>query len=82
MNATAAQLSLAWLLARKPFIVPIPGTRSVDHLNENLGAVNVRLTPEDLLEIDSAFSTIEVHGGRMNEERMKVVDQTESPVIA
>jgi aryl-alcohol dehydrogenase-like predicted oxidoreductase len=77
MNATAAQLSLAWLLARKPFIVPIPGTRSVDHLNENLGAVNVRLTPEDLREIDSAFSTIEVHGGRMNEERMKVVDQTE-----
>ena len=76
MNATAAQLSLAWLLARKPFIVPIPGTRSVDHLNENLGAVNVRLTPEDLREIDSDFSTIEVHGGRMNEERMKVVDQT------
>jgi len=59
MNRTAAQLSLAWLLARKPFIVPIPGTRSVDHLNENLGAVNVRPTPEDLLEIDSAFSTIE-----------------------
>jgi len=47
------------------------------HLNENLDAVNVRLTPEDLREIDSAFSTIEVHGGRMNEERMKVVDQTE-----
>jgi aryl-alcohol dehydrogenase-like predicted oxidoreductase len=77
MNATAAQLSLAWLLSRKPFIVPIPGTRSLDHLNENLGAVNIRLLPEDLREIDSAFSTIEVHGGRMNEERMKVVDQTE-----
>src|SRR5260370_3907011 len=43
-NATAAQLSLAWLLARKPFIVPIPGTRNTDHLNENLGAVNVQLT--------------------------------------
>jgi aryl-alcohol dehydrogenase-like predicted oxidoreductase len=76
-NATAAQSSLAWLLARKPFIVPIPGTRNIDHLNENLGAVNVQLTPEDLREIDSAFSTIEVHGGRMNEEQMKVVDQTE-----
>jgi aryl-alcohol dehydrogenase-like predicted oxidoreductase len=75
-NATAAQLSLAWLLARKPFIVPIPGTRNLDHLNENLGAVNVQLTPEDLYDIDSAFSTIEVHGGRMNEEQMKVVDQT------
>jgi len=76
-NYTAAQLSLAWLLARKPFIVPIPGTRNINHLNENMGAVNIRLTPEDLREIDSAFSTIEVHGGRMNEEQMKVVDQTE-----
>jgi aryl-alcohol dehydrogenase-like predicted oxidoreductase len=75
-NATAAQLSLAWLLARKPFIVPIPGTRNIDHLNENLGAVNVQLTQEDLRQIDSAFSTIEVHGGRMNEEQMKLVDQT------
>jgi aryl-alcohol dehydrogenase-like predicted oxidoreductase len=75
-HATAAQLSLAWLLAQKPFVVPIPGTRNIDHLNENLGAVNVLLTPEDLREIDSAFSTIEVHGGRMNEEQMKVVDQT------
>jgi len=75
-NATAAQLSLAWLLARKPFIVPIPGTRNIDHLNENLGAVNVHLIPEDLREINSAFSAIEVHGGRMNEEQMKVVDQT------
>ena len=76
-KATAAQLSLAWLLARKPFIVPIPGTRNIDHLNENVGAVNVQLTPDDLREIDIAFSTIEVHGGRMNEEQMKVVDQTE-----
>jgi aryl-alcohol dehydrogenase-like predicted oxidoreductase len=75
-NATAAQLSLAWLFARKPFIVPIPGTRNIDHLNENLGAVNVQLTPDDLGKIDSAFSTIEVHGGRMNEEQMKVVDQS------
>jgi len=44
-NATPAQISLAWLLAQKPFIVPIPGTRNVDHLNENLGAINVQLTP-------------------------------------
>ena len=76
-NATPAQISLAWLLAQKPFIVPIPGTRNIDHLNENLGAINVQLTPEDLREIDSAFSKIKVHGGRMNEEQMKVVDQTE-----
>ena len=75
-NATPAQVALAWLLAQKPWIVPIPGTRSMDHLNENLGAVNVQLTPADLREIDTAFSKIKVHGGRMNEEQMKIVDQT------
>ena len=75
-NATPAQIALAWLLAQKPWIVPIPGTRNIDHLNENLGAINVQLTPADLREIDTAFSKIKVHGGRMNEEQMKVVDQT------
>lgn len=75
-NATPAQIALAWLLAQKPFIVPIPGTRNIDHLNENLGAVNIALTPADLREIDTALSTIKVHGGRMNEEQMKIVDQT------
>src|SRR5246127_1274778 len=75
-NATPAQISLAWLLAQKPFIVPIPGTRNIDHLNENLGAINIPLTPADLREIDTAVSKIKVHGGRMNEEQMKVVDQT------
>jgi hypothetical protein len=57
---------LAWLLAQKPWIVPIPGTRNPDHLNENLGAINVHLTPADLHEIETAFSGITVHGGRMN----------------
>ena len=76
-NATPVQISLAWLLAQKPFIVPIPGTRSVDHLHENLRAVDVQLTPADLREIETALSKIEVHGGRMNEERMNAVDQTE-----
>jgi aryl-alcohol dehydrogenase-like predicted oxidoreductase len=75
-NATSAQISLAWLLAQKPFIVPIPGTRSAGHLRENLRAIDVQLTPADLREIETALSKIEVHGGRMNEERMKVVDQT------
>jgi len=75
-NATPAQISLAWLLARKPFIVPIPGTRNIDHLNENLGATRVQLTPADLAELDAAVSKIKVYGGRMNEEQMKVVDQT------
>src|SRR6267143_3387172 len=75
-NATPAQISLAWLLAQKPFIVPIPGTRRADHLHENLAAINVQLMPADLREIETALSTIKVHGGRMNEEQMKVVDQT------
>lgn len=75
-NATPAQISLAWLLAQKPWIVPIPGTRNPDHLNENLGATRVQLTPEELREIDTAFSGIRVHGGRMNEEQMRIVDQT------
>ena len=75
-NATPAQIALAWLLAQKPWIVPIPGTRNIDHLNENLGAINVQLTPADLREIDTAVSKIKVHGGRMNEEQMRIVDQT------
>jgi aryl-alcohol dehydrogenase-like predicted oxidoreductase len=58
------------------FIVPIPGTRNVNHLNENLGAIHVVLTPADLREFDTALSQIKVHGGRMNSDQMKVVDQT------
>jgi aryl-alcohol dehydrogenase-like predicted oxidoreductase len=76
-NATPAQIALAWLLAQKPWIVPIPGTRNLDHLNENLGAINVQLTPADLREIETAFSKIKVHGGRMSEKYMRDVDQTE-----
>lgn len=76
-NATPSQVALAWLLAQKPFIVPIPGTRSLDHLNENLGAINVQLSTADLGEITSAFSKVKVYGGRMNEMQMQVVDQTE-----
>jgi aryl-alcohol dehydrogenase-like predicted oxidoreductase len=76
-NVTGAQLALAWLLAKKPWIVPIPGTSKLDHLIENVEAVNVRLTPADLDEIEAEFAKIKVHGGRMNEEQMKVVDQTQ-----
>ena len=75
-NATPAQIALAWLLAQKPWIVPIPGTRNVNHLGENLAAINVQLTAADLREIDTALAKIKVHGGRMNEEQMRVVDQT------
>jgi aryl-alcohol dehydrogenase-like predicted oxidoreductase len=73
-DATPAQIALAWLLAQKPFIVPIPGTRNIDHLTENLGAPNVALTPADLQEIDSDFSTITVHGVRMDEANMQIVE--------
>jgi aryl-alcohol dehydrogenase-like predicted oxidoreductase len=76
-NATPAQIALAWLLAQKPWIVPIPGTRNLDHLNENLGAINVQLTPAGLREIETAFSKIKVHGGRMSEKYMRDVDRTE-----
>jgi aryl-alcohol dehydrogenase-like predicted oxidoreductase len=76
-NATPAQIALAWLLAQKSWIVPIPGTRNLDHLNENLGAINVQLTPTDLREIEAAFAKIKVHGGRMGEKYMRDVDQTE-----
>jgi aryl-alcohol dehydrogenase-like predicted oxidoreductase len=75
-NATPSQIALAWLMAQKPWIVSIPGTSNIDHLNENLGAINVQLTPADLSEIQTAFSTITVHGGRMNEMQMQIVDQT------
>lgn len=73
-NATPAQISLAWLLAQKQFIVPIPGTRSVTHLQENLGALNIQLTAPDLAEMESAFAKIQIHGGRMNSMQMKVVE--------
>ncbi|OAI58703.1 aldehyde oxidase [Ralstonia solanacearum] len=75
-QATPAQISLAWLLAQKPWIVPIPGTRSLDHQQENLASINVQLTPADLREIGAALSKIEVHGGRMNEMQMRIVDET------
>jgi len=75
-NATPSQIALAWLMAQKPFIVSIPGSRNMDHLNENLGALNVQLTPADLSELETEFARLKVHGGRMNEMQMKVVDQT------
>jgi aryl-alcohol dehydrogenase-like predicted oxidoreductase len=71
-KVTPAQIALAWLLAQKPWVVPIPGTRKLDRLEENIGAVTVGLTAEDLREIDSASSKIKVQGARYPEnlERM------------
>jgi aryl-alcohol dehydrogenase-like predicted oxidoreductase len=74
-QATPAQIALAWLLAQKPWIVPIPGTRRLERLEENLGAVNVQLTPDDLREIESGFSQITVHGARLSPEHMALIDR-------
>ena len=73
-NATPSQVALAWLLAQRPWIVPIPGTRSQEHLQENLGALRVELSAEDIREMNEAFAAVTVHGGRMNPEQMQVVD--------
>jgi aryl-alcohol dehydrogenase-like predicted oxidoreductase len=72
-DATPAQIALAWLLAQKPWIVPIPGTTNRRRLDENIGAVNVELTTEDLQQIDRAASQIEVHGARYPEHLLKMV---------
>jgi aryl-alcohol dehydrogenase-like predicted oxidoreductase len=66
-NATPAQIALAWLLAQKPWIVPIPGTRKLERLEENIGAAALELTSDDLREIDSASSEIPVQGARYPE---------------
>ncbi|MET0713059.1 MAG: aldo/keto reductase [Jiangellaceae bacterium] len=66
-NATPAQIALAWLLAQKPWIVPIPGTRRLERLEENIGAAAVDLTPDDLHDIESAASEIKVEGARYPE---------------
>ncbi len=66
-NATPAQIALAWLLAQKPWIVPIPGTRKLERLDENIGAVAIELTSDDLREIESASSKIKVQGARYPE---------------
>jgi aryl-alcohol dehydrogenase-like predicted oxidoreductase len=71
-RATPAQIALAWLLAQKPWIVPIPGTTKLARLEENIGAVSVELTPDDLRDIDSAASKITVQGARYPEHIEKM----------
>jgi aryl-alcohol dehydrogenase-like predicted oxidoreductase len=70
-KATPAQIALAWLLAQKPWIVPIPGTSKLERLKENVEAVAVELTSEDLREIDLAASKITIHGARYPEDLEK-----------
>lgn len=74
-GATPSQISLAWLMAQKPWIVPIPGTRNMDHLSENMGATHVQLTADDLREVEAALSQITIHGGRMNGLQMSQIGQ-------
>jgi aryl-alcohol dehydrogenase-like predicted oxidoreductase len=71
-NATPAQIALAWLLAQKPWFVPIPGTKKLVRFEENIGAVNVQLTPDDLQEIEKAAALITVQGARYPEELEKL----------
>ncbi len=71
-DATASQIALAWLMAQKPFIVSIPGTRNIPHLNENLGALDIQLTSADLHELEIGFSKLKVYGGRMNVMQMAI----------
>jgi aryl-alcohol dehydrogenase-like predicted oxidoreductase len=71
-QATPAQIALAWLLAQKPWIVPIPGTTKLPRLEENIGAVNVELTADDLREITNAAAKIQVQGARLPERSLKL----------
>ena len=73
-QASPSAVALAWLMSRKPWIVPIPGTRRQDHLTENLGALQIALTAADLRELEAAFATMTVHGLRMDEENMRAID--------
>jgi aryl-alcohol dehydrogenase-like predicted oxidoreductase len=74
-GVTPAQLALAWVLAQRPWIVPIPGTTKLHRLEENLGAADVELTPDDLREIDATASTLTVHGHRYSEGSQRMIDR-------
>lgn len=69
-NATASQIALAWLMAKKPFIVSITGTRNIPHLNENLGAYDVQVSKSEFQELETEFNKLKVYGGRMNAMQM------------
>jgi aryl-alcohol dehydrogenase-like predicted oxidoreductase len=71
-GATTAQVALAWLLAQKPWIVPIPGTTKLSRLEENLGAASLNLAPEELNDLEEAASRITIQGGRYPQELEKL----------
>ena len=74
-GATVGQVALAWLLARKPWIVPIPGTRRLERLDENLGAGELELTAEDLADLDTASASVQVQGARYPEAMQRMIDR-------
>lgn len=76
LGETLAQIALAWLLARKPWIVAIPGTRKLSRLDENLGGAAVSLTAADLREIDEVLATVPIEGARYPESSMKMIDRS------
>ena len=72
---TPAQITLAWLLAQKPWIVPIPGTTKLHRLEEHIGAASIELTPEDLRDIERAASQITIQGHRYSEANQRMIDR-------
>jgi aryl-alcohol dehydrogenase-like predicted oxidoreductase len=72
-NATNAQIAIAWILAQKPWIVPIPGTTKLERLEENLGAANIKLTPDEVRAIETAAANITPQGARYSEQHAKLV---------
>jgi len=74
-HATVGQVALAWLLAQKPWIAPIPGTRRIERLDENLAAADLELTPEDLADLDAASASVQVQGARYPEAMQKMIDR-------
>ena len=74
-KATPAQIAIAWILAQKSWMVPIPGTTKLHRLEENLGAANVELTPDDLLKLDEATSKVSIQGARYPENLQKLVNR-------
>jgi aryl-alcohol dehydrogenase-like predicted oxidoreductase len=74
-GATVGQVALAWLLAQKPWVTPIPGTRRLERLDENLAAAALALTPEDLAELDAASSSVQVQGDRYPEAMQRMIDR-------
>jgi aryl-alcohol dehydrogenase-like predicted oxidoreductase len=74
-GATPAQTALAWLLAQKPWIVPIPGSRKLERLDENIGAVAIELTPDDLREIQHAMSGMTIQGDRYSKAHQQLTNR-------